>query len=325
LEIVTHYDLDKTYFPNIGWNYLNMRTPIRTKLKSKLIAGKQYCGTIWVANQVRTTYYNTNGMGMYFDNGKLDTVITALHDSSGIYGRYCNAQVISYQVISDSANWTKVQGSFTANGTEEYVTIGNWLTDTTQTKLLNGPAAGQLPGQFFSEYIIDDASVIPLDIHHWLHDTMCTIGYSVWVGLDWRDYSEGKWYTANMQYIQTGQGFWYKPTQAVTSFIQSIDVCGALKYDTMTVYAYPLSNVQFAMNPNRVQLKVWPNPATNCINIACLSLLNNQEKLQILDITGKQLLHIIPTKNEMVIDISHLAKGVYFVKYGSENMQFVKE
>jgi hypothetical protein len=76
---------------------------------------------------------------------------------------------------------------------------------------------------------------------------------------------------------------------------------------------------------NNLQLKVWPNPATNSINIACLSLLNNQEKLQILDITSKELLHIIPTKNEMVIDISRLAKGVYFVKYGSENMQFVKE
>ena len=79
------------------------------------------------------------------------------------------------------------------------------------------------------------------------------------------------------------------------------------------------------MNPNRVKLKVFPNPAANSINITCLSFLNNQEKLQILDITGKELLHFIPNKNEMVIDISSLAKGVYFVKYGTENIQFVKE
>jgi hypothetical protein len=243
-ELVTHYDLDKTYFDSIGWNYLNMRTPIRSKLNQKLIAGKLYCGTVWVVAQKRQTYYNTNGIGMYFDNGQLDTVITKLHDSSGIYGRYCQAQVISYQVISDSANWTKVQGSFIANGTEECVTIGNWLTDTTQTKVLNGPAAWQLPGQFFSEYLIDDASVIPIDIHDWLHDTFCAIGDSVWVGLHPLDYGDGIWYNYPMQSIPipivTGQGFWFKPTQAVTKFIQAIDVCGAMVYDTLSVYAYPL-------------------------------------------------------------------------------------
>jgi hypothetical protein len=325
LEIVTHLDLDKYYLPTIGWNISNMRTPVRTKLKSKLVAGKQYCSTIWVASQVRQTYYNTNGLGMYFDNGQLDTVITVLHDTSGIWGRYVQAQVISYQVIIDSVNWTKIQGSFIANGTETYVTIGNWLTDSTQTKVVNGPASWQVGDMFFSDYLIDDASVIPIDITTWLHDTTCAIGDSVWVGLDRFDYAEGKWYNTNMNYIKTGQGFWYKPTQAVTSFIQSIDVCGTLKYDTMTVYAYPFSNVQLAMNPNRVQLKVWPNPATNSINVTCLSFLNNQEKLQILDVTGKEIKHLIPNNKQMEIDISGLANGLYVVKYGSKSVKFVKE
>jgi Secretion system C-terminal sorting domain len=307
-ELVTHFDLDTSRIYLYGWDASSMRTPIRTKLKTKLKAGKQYCATVYTSNQARTTYYNTNGIGMYFDNGQLDTVITKLHDSSGIYGRYCQAQVISYQVINDSANWTKIQGSFIANGTETYVTIGNWLTELTVTKVINGPLAYFYPQQAFSEYLIDDASVIPIDITTWLHDTTCVLGDSVWVGLDWRDYADGKWYNATMQYIKTGQGFWYKPTQAVTKFIQEIEVCGLLKYDTLTVYAYPLS----VSSPpfKRWALQVLPNPASDIIQVSNVA----GDKVGLYNAVGQLVAEQKVMQNKATIQVGHLPKGVYVVK-----------
>jgi Secretion system C-terminal sorting domain len=318
-ELATHIDLDKVD-TSFGWNYSNMRAPIRTKLKRMLKAGKQYCATIWVSAQARTTYYNTNGMGMYFDNGQLDTVITKLHDSSGIYGRYSTAQVMPNIIVTSDSTWTKIQGSFTANGTESYLTIGNWLTDVTVTKVLNGPVAGQLPGQFFSDYLIDDASVIPIDITTWLHDTTCVLGDSVWVGLDWRDYADGKWYNATMQYIKTGQGFWYKPTQAVTKFIQEIEVCGLLKYDTLTVYAYPLS----VSSPpfKRWVLEVYPNPSNDVINIDVSNALVGQ-KIFVQDVTGKEVLQAI-AKEKNVISLQGYASGIYIVKVGNQTRKVYK-
>jgi Secretion system C-terminal sorting domain len=306
-EQITHYDLDKVD-TSFGWNMLNMRAPIRTKLKNKLKAGKQYCATVYVANQARQTYYNTNGMGMYFDNGQLDTVITKLGDSSGIYGRYCTAQVMPNIIVSSDSTWTKIQGSFIANGTETYLTIGNWLTDITVTKVLNGPVAWQLPGQFFSEYLIDDASVIPIDITTWLHDTTCVLGDSVWVGLDWRDYADGKWYNATMQYIKTGQGFWYKPTQAVTKFIQEIEVCGLLKYDTLTLYAYPLS----VSSPpfERWALQVLPNPASDIIQVSNLI----GDKVGLYNTVGQLVAEQKVVQNKVSMQVGHLPKGVYVVK-----------
>jgi hypothetical protein len=241
-----------------------------------------------------------------------------LKDSSGAYGKYATPQVIAMYQIDDSAHWQKVQGSFIANGTEEYITIANWLSDSATTKIINSipPIAAPV-----TEILLEDVSVVPIDITTWLHDTTCALGDSVWVGLHPLDYADGKWYTANMQYLQTSQGFWYKPTQAVTKFIQSIDVCGALKYDTMTVYAYPLSNVQFAMNPNRVQLKVFPNPATNVVTISVYNLMN--QPVIITNTSGQIVLEQNLQHPTITIGISQWQSGVYIVRYAGEVKKLV--
>jgi tryptophanase len=98
-------------------------------------------------------------------------------------------------------------------------------------------------------------------------------------------------------------------------------VCDKVAYDTVTVYAYPLSNVQFAMNPNRVQLKVWPNPATNVVTISVNNL--SSQPVYISNTSGQivyqQNLHQ-PTTN---IDISQWASGVYFVRYADAAKKLV--
>jgi Secretion system C-terminal sorting domain len=321
IQMITHADLDKVD-TSFGWNYTNMRTPIRAKLRQKLISGRAYCGTVWLVADARQTYYNTNGMGMYFDNGQLDTVITKLHDSSGMYGRYCKAQVIENNVISDIANWTKIQGSFIANGTEEYVTIGNWLTDTTQIKVLNGPAAWQCGDCFGSSYMIDDASVIPIDISSWLRDTSCAIGDSVWVGLHHLDYGDGKWYDANMQFIKKGQGFWYTPTQGATTFIQEIDVCGTLKYDTLKVYAWPASinNQSSSMQ----KIRIAPNPVYNELHIASEDVLEGT--IEIYNLLGDKVLQqkISQPNKTHSVRLGNLQKGVYFVRISERYIRFEK-
>jgi Secretion system C-terminal sorting domain len=321
IEIATHCDLDKYKTPNKPWSILNMRTPIRSKLSQKLVAGKTYCGTVYVSNQHRQTYYNTNGMGMYFDNGKLDTVITKVGDTSGMYGRYCQAQVISYDVIHDSINWKKIQGSFVANGTEEYVTIGNWLTDSTQTKVINGPLAWMCTGCYFSDVIIDDASVIPIDISNWLHDTFSAFGDSVWVGLGKFDFTEGIWYNSAMQQVATGQGFWFTPTQPQATFIHKIDVCGAAVYDTMNVYGYPLAINNVSAQSK--ELSVYPNPNNGSFTITVSPELIGKP-LIIVDALGTEIVHqsaLVQNK----INLQNFSAGVYLVRVHGAYQWLIKE
>jgi hypothetical protein len=284
------------------------RSVIRSKLNSKLIAGKQYCATIYVNAWEYFGTYWTNGLGLYFDNGQLDTMITIHHDSSG-YFPGAVPQVQCNFLINDTANWMKVQGSFIANGTEEYVTITNFQKDSNTWAVPNGFQVNG-NGQDIS---IDNVSLIPIDIQNWLQPIYYNPAQdSVWVGLDKFDYADGKWYNANMQYITTGPGFWvYPPYEGGKKFIHEIDLCGVMRYDTTEMILAPLSNQQLSIN--NAQLKVFPNPASNILTIS-VNNLGNQPV--VITNTFGQIVYYKnlqqPTTN---IDISQWASGVYVVRY----------
>jgi hypothetical protein len=286
------------------------RSVIRSKLNSKLIAGKQYCATIYVNAWDYDNNYWTNGIGLYFDNGQLDTMITVHHDSSG-YFPGAVPQVQCNFLINDTANWMKVQGSFIANGTEEHLTITNFQKDSNTWAVPNGYNT-MSNGQDIS---IDNVSLIPIDINNWLPSiTYSAFGAdSTWVGLNKFDYADGKWYTGNMQYITTGPGFWLygKNIENGKQYIHEIDICGVMKYDTTTIQIAPLSNVQLSMN--NLQLKVWPNPATNVVTISVNTLIN--QPVYISNTSGQIVYQQNLHQPTTTIDISQWASGVYFVRY----------
>jgi hypothetical protein len=277
---------------------------IKAKLKQKLTAGKTYCATIYTNTDSLGSNAFTNALSMYFDNGQLDTMYTIHHDSSGYYP-FVSPQVQCGFKIYQTIDWSKVQGSFVANGTEEYINIGNFLPDDSVQFDYYNIWGWQDTGQ---NIVIDDVSLIPIDIKNWLHDTFCAIGDSVWVGLHPLDYSDGKWYNANMQYIKTGQGFWYKPTQEVTKFIQEIDVCGAMVYDTLSVYAYPLSNAQIINDKG--QLQIYPNPTTEIFIVEKVYGI----KVQLINMLGEVVMEQEVLNGKAVFEVAHLPKGLYYVK-----------
>jgi gliding motility-associated-like protein len=68
----------------------------------------------------------------------------------------------SNTIISDTLNWVQIQGQFSANGTERFITIGNFRTDantnSSQVKPLNLP-----PNQITAYYYVDDISVVEIN------------------------------------------------------------------------------------------------------------------------------------------------------------------
>jgi Secretion system C-terminal sorting domain len=298
--------------------YLIDRSVIRSKLNSKLEAGKQYCATIYVNAWEHFGTFFTNGVGMYFDNGSMDTIFRIHKDSSG-YFPGAVPQVQCNFLINDTANWMKVQGSFIANGSEEFITINNFQTDSNTLQILNNFLVNGNGGNIN----IDNVSLIPLDIQNWLWPTFYnSVHDSVWVGLDTFDYADGKWYTGNMQYITTGPGFWLKaPYDGVKKFIHEIDVCGQLKYDTTELIEAPLISEQLIMN--NAALKVFPNPASASVTVAINKVLSKKTEIQIFDATGRVVYSIVPTENYTNINTSSFAKGLYVVRYGSGNVRLV--
>jgi hypothetical protein len=306
-EIILFRD---SFFLN-GYN----RGILRNKLSKKLVENKEYCLTAYARLSIQPLHIYSDALRFYFDNGQLDTMYEKHLDINGIYP-FVQPQ-ISAPILTDTSKWLKVQRTFIAGADMSYLTIGNFKTKDSTLKQLPPWHTNFANTCSCQEILLDDISVIPTDLHDWLHDTFCTFGDSVWVGLDQFDYGDGVWYNSNMQVIDTIQGFWYKPELAITSFIQGVDVCGTWHYDTMYVYMYPQSIEQ--STDQNVELHVQPNPANESVIISLTKLLNNKDEIIIFDDNGKEVYRKVPHGNFTKINVNQFAAGVYIVRYGKKN------
>lgn len=120
-------------------------------LNQPLQAGKTYCLSFYVNRADRFTYAIKN-IGALFSNN--------LHSLTNGYEINAIPQVESQIIISDTTNWTLVQGCFTAIGGEQYITIGNFTTNYS-TDTLNTNSINLVPGrEATSYYYIDDITLI---------------------------------------------------------------------------------------------------------------------------------------------------------------------
>jgi hypothetical protein len=124
------------------------REYIQTLLISSMVANHKYYVEYFVSC-ADFFKYATSSLHAYFSINAPTlndvTVIIATPQIQNALGNF----------ITDKNNWTKISGSFIANGGEQYLTIGNFFTDAfTDTLNIGG---GSQPGAY---YYIDDVSVI---------------------------------------------------------------------------------------------------------------------------------------------------------------------
>jgi len=148
------------------------REYIQNKLKQKLVAGKTYCLKYYV-NLTNSSTYAIDQLGAYFDDGTVScpwagvcSVIPQIVTPPGIF-------------YADTLNWTQISGTYTANGTEQYLTLGNFKSNAlTDTIGFNAHAS-----RIIAEYDIDDVSLISTDVIAWAHnDTTICAGDSLMLG-----------------------------------------------------------------------------------------------------------------------------------------------
>ncbi|MBK8368166.1 MAG: T9SS type A sorting domain-containing protein [Bacteroidetes bacterium] len=125
---------------------------IYQQLSQPLQSGKVYCLSFYVNRADRFTYAIKN-IGALFTN--------SLPSTSNIFEINAIPQVVhTGGFISDTTQWTEIQGCFTANGGEQYITIGNFTTNF-NTDTLNTNSTNLVPGrEGTSYYYIDDITLI---------------------------------------------------------------------------------------------------------------------------------------------------------------------
>ena len=120
-------------------------------LNQPLQAGKVYCLSFYV-NRSERTEYAIKQIGAYFSSSLPSTV--------GNMYINANPQVVNNVFVVDTVQWIEIQGCFTANGGEQYITIGNFNSNSNTDTLnigTNNPVAGWLPSSY---YYIDDITLI---------------------------------------------------------------------------------------------------------------------------------------------------------------------
>jgi hypothetical protein len=83
---------------------------------------------------------------------------------------------------------------------------------------------------------------------------------------------------------------------------------GGLNLFTMKLGVLSIKNIELPVNFN-----LYPNPATESITISIENGLDKNQKLRIIDVSGKLVMESYINSTQAILDISKLKKGVYFV------------
>jgi hypothetical protein len=291
---------DESQTPN-GYN----RDYLQGRLSNKLTVGKTYCVSYYVC-QEEYSRYAIMDFGAYLDNGIIDTAISECGKPKT---QFIPQIVYKDSIISDTANWTKVEGSFVATGVEQFITIGNFLSKsaTTYTSM---PDNGYNGFTWFSLYLVDDVSVIESDaIVDAGPDTHVGFGDSVYIGIPQVVGLDNHWTVLDSQtVIGKGSGIWVKPT-TTTSYVVSQTLCGVTKKDTVTVEVWAAGVVPLTKSKKNL---AYPNPVTDIAKFDGKLV----GSISIYDYTGKVVVRTIlsGTAGGNDINVQVLKPGIYYYR-----------
>jgi hypothetical protein len=253
----------------------------------------------------RISEYSTDKIGAYLDDATIDTTQTA-----SLPQTQYTPQILETTIISDTLNWTKIQGSFTATGAEKFITIGVFY-DTAHVNVLHD---GSIGGSHVGIYLIDDVSVIASNAHAYAGRDTVIMHPGDTVTLGPKINGDGMpcwWYVlGGTAPIDSGGNTTVHPT-ATTSYVVKMDLCGTVTFDTVKVWVYPdtpnaIGNVQLAASG----VKVYPNPALGELTIegarGC--------EVSIFNVVGQEIFRGKLGASKESVNMETFSKGIFVVK-----------
>jgi Secretion system C-terminal sorting domain len=276
------------------------RDYLQGRLHKTLTVDKEYCVTFYVA-LLEQSGYAINHVGVYLDDGSVDIGKDSLGSTLPL--TMVPPQAFSTIVIFDTLHWTKIQGSFISNGTESFITIGNF-SDKAGTVAYLLPHSGSIGAWYF----IDDVSVIESGAKADAGaDVWVSRGDSVYIGT----FEEGMpctWYELDSTNpIGYSGGLWIKP-DSTTSYVVEMDLCGLVTRDTVKVFVAP-TGIRSYVEP--AEVTIFPNPTSDIVQVASPLVI---ERITIYDFSGKNVFDQQESGKKCLVSIEQLASGFYYVQ-----------
>jgi hypothetical protein len=287
-------------YAGIGcYYYGNFREMIETALSQPLTAGKHYCINFYI-NLADTVRYAIDKIGAYVS---VDTIIPPYSSSSSTFNYYI-PQVESNSIITDTANWTNISGSFVALGNEDHITFGNFRDDagTDTLRVRNGFTA--FPDAY---YYIDNISLEEVLDAKAGNDTSFYLNDSIQLGNNPTENASYVWFPA----AGLSDPYAANPKAApvgTTTYIVTKTQCSVTTLDTVTVTSLGLGINEEDKN----SFKAYPNPANESIIIELKNISDYQ--IKILNNLGQVLSDNTIRSNKEFINTSAYPNGIYFIK-----------
>ena len=263
------------------YNNVQVREYIQGIFNENLISGHQYCVKFFV-NLSNKSIKSIVTLGAYIDDGEVEG------NANNFELPNVTPQIVNnLQQLDDTLSWIKIEGVFTANGTEEYITIGNFFPDEESGIFHSYPLSTNLSAYYY----IDDVSVIDMSTPAQAgNDTIIHPGESVFIG---RQSEIGLneaciWFVDGIP-IDTIAGMWVTPEETTTYVLQQT-LCGDIKYDTVTVVVDEFAGV-FEFTKNTNEILVFPNPAREELYIHLKNKTTAIEEITIIDVAGNVYYH----------------------------------
>jgi hypothetical protein len=294
------------------------RSLVKCKLTGNLVLSQKYYAKLHLVPGARLYNRFSDGISMYFDNGQLDTMVSIKTDSTGIYPLVVPQVINPYgNVITDTVNWSVLEGCFMANGTETYLTIGNFKPDSLTATAINFAGDFTPGGDTASGMLIDDVCVYAVDMQNWVPDATGILNDSITIGLPNYQIPDAKWYSITGQYLGAGSQIKVYASQPQQQYVCAIEMCNTTVYDTFWVTAWPLG-MQVLQSAS---FSVYPNPTSGVLHVNA----HAKELISLSNVNGQVLSIFVAASGTEVLDISGFASGVYFVQVGAKRFRVIRE
>ncbi|MBK6985659.1 MAG: T9SS type A sorting domain-containing protein [Bacteroidetes bacterium] len=278
------------------------REYLQVGLTSQLTNTKYYLLKFYTNNYI--TKYAVNNIGAALTA----SAIGASGGSGSVINITPSVVKFGNPIINDTLNWIEVSGIIQANGTEQFLTIGNFNDDnSTDTLSVN---YSSYPGAY---YYIDDVSLTNIITPQWQYrDTTIYLADSVLIGpaitglnVDWFDMSNA--------FIKNAPGIYVKPI--VTTPYKATETFNSVVYNhTVTVTVLLPSKVD-EYDKLQKSVTIFPNPNNGNVSLQFAELTKGNVDVTISDVTGKIVyqnkLQVTNALKNFDIDVK---SGIYFVK-----------
>jgi gliding motility-associated-like protein len=228
--------------PHTGNNYAglavygkyqaNAREYVETQTISSLLTNKKYCVSFYTSIADSFSGYSTSRLGAYISSASVTSsssfLLSATPQVENPYNNFLN----------NYTGWTAIQGTFTANGGEDYITIGNFYDDMNTDTLSFLNQSITYPGSY---YYIDDVSLFEYGNAYAGGDTTICKGVAVNLGnnnVSFRanyNWSILKGDSSSLKYNDTLSYNIAQPKKTTTYVLQKKQ-CGIFSYDTLTIH-----------------------------------------------------------------------------------------